>query len=292
MTKETIRAAACAGVGCRDGAAGRPPRRTVAGSRLCVSCRKRLARDLESLPGLYAECALHLDGGSDRRRERTSGGPLPGMPFNAAAAEVRSSVLLVLAGWAGVVNQERGISPPPRAVAPMAAFLLRHAAWLAAHEAAGDLSEEITQLVHTARRVIDPDPARTVPVGDCVESGCGGTLTAAVGADRSGRPPAEIMCDADGEHRWTGRQWLQLSRLMAARTRGPAPDGPPAHPEQEEPVRWFSAAEIARLWNIPPGTVYRHASQQRWRRRKNSQSRAYYHDADVRRTLSPSPRTA
>ncbi|MGK5548849.1 hypothetical protein ACSNOH_29570 [Streptomyces sp. URMC 127] len=260
----------CRGAGCRAREAagrGRQHRRSaVAPALLCAACRARLGLELMRLPGLYEECALAL-GASGPRREKVSGGPLPGMPFNATAADVRAAVMGVLGAWAALVVQERGAAAPRRDAAALSRFLLQHVGWLAAHPAAGEFSEEVARVVRRARRVIDPDAARQVAVGGCVEPGCTGSLTATVRA-RAPHEPAEITCDADAAHHWLGHQWLQLSRRAA-----------------RPGTRWISAADIARLWGIAPGSVYRHASQSQWRRRTRA-GRTYYHETDVQRTLA------
>jgi hypothetical protein len=226
--------------------------------------------------------------------EKTSGGPLPGMPFNSGAAEARSAIMAVLSCWATLVVEERGLTGPRRAVAPLAGFLARHADWLAAHEAAGDASAEVAQLVRRAHGVIDPATSRRIPIGDCVEPGCSGGLTAVV-RPRQPQLPATITCTADPSHHWVGHEWLQLSRRIGAaasagsegtagaEAAGTAPESRPADAAPAE--RWVTAADIARLWAMPPGSVYRHASTQKWRRRSRS-GRTYYHAADVCETLN------
>ncbi|GAA3394612.1 hypothetical protein [Streptomyces roseoviridis] len=289
----------CAGAGCvRREAAGRARRPAAAASRLCLDCHERLVRDLNRLPELYEECARHLDGsGGDRGLEKTSGGPLPGMPFNLRAADVRTSILAVLSGWAGLVLEERGLAGPRRAVGPLVHFLTRHGSWLAAHDAAGEVSAEVAQLVRRALGVIDPATSRRIAVGECVEPGCSGALTAVV-RPRQPQLPATITCGADSSHHWVGHEWLQLSRRIGAATAGasradeegggtgtaavPARTGTVTDLDAE--VRWMTAADIARLWDMPPGSVYRHASTQKWRRRSRN-GRTYYHAGDVYETL-------
>ncbi|MER7670885.1 hypothetical protein ABTY61_20790 [Kitasatospora sp. NPDC096128] len=272
----------CAGVACRGAEdAGRARRLAAAGSRLCPACGDRLLAELRRLPRLYEECGLRL-GGPEQSHERTSGGPLPGMPFNTAAAEARSSILAVLRAWASLVVDERRVGVPRGSTAGLVDFLLPHSGWLTAHSAAGELSEEVAALVRRARRVIDPSPARRVTVGGCVEADCSGGLTA-VPQDRRPGLPAEISCDAVPSHRWPAEEWLMLSRLLAQRGSG-APASTVAAAAGQDDVRWVSAGQIARLWGIAPGSVYRHASEQQWRRRA-ARGRTYYHDADVRRTL-------
>ncbi|MFJ9982326.1 hypothetical protein [Streptomyces cyaneofuscatus] len=290
---------ACAGAGCRRRETARA---AVAGTVLCLSCRDRLVRELRELPALYEECARRLDISADRERDRVSGGSLPGLPLNTAAVEARSAIVSVLASWSAAVAQERGVAAPPRVVARLAGFLLRHAQWLAAHTAAGELSREVARLGRDAARVIGLGANRRLAIGDCVEEGCLGRLTATVRPDQPG-VPAQITCDAAAGHRWLGHQWLELSRLLGVR-KNPAEAGEGTAAEAGEVsvdglpavarvprTRWFSAADVSRLWNIPSGSVYRHASQQQWRRR-SEQGRTYYHDADVHKTLSALRRTA
>ncbi|GAA2427670.1 hypothetical protein [Streptomyces macrosporus] len=264
----------CPGSGCRapdDRGAERP--RTTAGGRLCPACRSRLAADLRRTPRLYDACGRVLGGGRAEPRERTSGGRYPsGMPFNTAAFEVRSAILGVLSSWTALVTEERGVTPPPRAVPELAAFLVRHLDWLAAHRAAGDLADEVGLLVRRARRLADPDPVRRVRIGRCAEPGCAGTLTARLGSDAPGA--AEIRCDADTAHRWAGHEWSRLGRRLHRGEPGAAA-GRPA---------WLTADEISRLWGIPSGSVYRLASERGWSRRRRG-GRTYYDETEVRDAL-------
>ncbi|RAY12600.1 hypothetical protein DPM19_23660 [Actinomadura craniellae] len=186
------------------------------------------------------------------------------MPFNTAAADCRSAIVGVLSSWSALVADERGVAPPRRAAPHLGTFLRRHLDWLARHPGAGDFAAEVAALERAAHRVTSPDPTRRLPVGPCVEPRCTGSLTALVTRDR--HRPAEIRCDADPAHTWTGHEWLALG------------DRPTEAP------RWLSPADIECLWDIPRGSVYRLASEQRWRRHRRA-GRAYYAAADVQRTL-------
>ncbi|MEU9310333.1 hypothetical protein [Streptomyces sp. NPDC048256] len=251
----------------------------MAGSRLCAACVIGLTNGLARLPRLYDECGLLL-GGTDRPRERTSGGgSSPGLPFNTAAAEARSVILGVLRSWAGLVVGERIVSVPRDTVAGVVEFLIRHAGWLAAHEAAGELSEEVARAVRRAGYVIDPSPGRGMQVGTCVIADCEGLLTAAVRVDPAD-PSVEISCAAVTSHRWSAQEWMARSRgASEGRTERPAGPARPA-----PTVRWLSARDISLLWGVPSGSVYRHASEQRWRR-STGKGRTFYHEDDVLRSL-------
>jgi hypothetical protein len=265
--------ALCTGTGCRrPRETGRVRRRVaVVGSRLCRACRDEFAAGLESLPGLYHECEYRL-GGSDRSWGNTPGSiAMPGIPFNAAAAHARARILSVLGSWSGMVAEERRVSAPERSVAALAAFLGRHVDWLAAHIAAAEATDEVAQLVRTARRVAYPNLVRRVALGGCVETGCGGELVAFVYPHEP--LPAEIRCDVDPHHSWPEQHWLHLSQRMGT-----------AFPMATTTTRWLSAADISRLWGIPAGSVYRLASEQQWRRRTQAR-RTYYHEVDVRHTF-------
>ncbi|MFF3333596.1 hypothetical protein ACFYWX_29270 [Streptomyces sp. NPDC002888] len=265
-TRTAASSASCVGSDCRGrAAAGRSRRIAAPGSHLCAVCRDRLVAEVRQLPYLYEECGRRLSG-TDQPRERTSGGPLPGMPFNAAASEARSAILGALRSWAGLVVEERRSGTSRDTVPVLAALLMRHADWLAAHGAASDVCEEISALVRRSRRVIDPEPLSRVAIGTCVETDCSGELTAMVRPQQSHRP-AEIVCDRNPSHHWLGHEWLQLSRRLA-----------------QEKTRWLTAPDIARLWGIAPGSVYRHASERSWRRQSRT-GRTYYHESDVRDTL-------
>ena len=272
--RTTAVGALCTGIGCRQRhETGRVRRRVLAGSRLCGACWNEFAGGLESLPGLYNECGRRL-GGFDRPRGNAAGsGPTPGMPFNAAAADVRARILSVLGSWSGMVAEERRVTAPERSVGAVVTFLGRHVDWIAAHPAAAEATDEVAQLVRAARRVAYPNPVHRVAIGGCVEVGCGGELVAFVHPHEP-LLPAEIRCDADPCHRWLEHHWVQLSHRM-----GRAPSIATA-----TTTRWLSAADISRLWGIPPGSVYRLASEQQWRRRYQAR-RTYYHEGDVLQTF-------
>ncbi|MEO3975083.1 hypothetical protein [Streptomyces sp. CAU 1734] len=278
--------APCHGEDCRSGRTdGRAPRRPAPGSLLCHPCRDRLDAALAELAHLYRECGRMLGGRAPGSlRERTTGGELPGLPFNAAAADARTRMISVLGSWSGLVAQQRRLTSPPRTIDGLTAFLRRNTDWLAAHSAAAEATHEIARLVTAGQRAAFPDPARSIRLGTCPQPRCTGALTLEL---RTRERPAnpEIACDADPGHRWTTDQWSALSHRMDQS----------AHPAGTAPAeRWLTAADISRLWNTPPGTVYRLASQERWRRHTRA-GRAYYSESDVRacftRRAAPRPDT-
>ncbi|MEN8655975.1 hypothetical protein ABCR94_36770 [Streptomyces sp. 21So2-11] len=281
----TVVNALCRGEDCLRGADGAALRnRAVAGLRLCRVCRERLSVRLRELPGLYVECERALGGSAPTGlREKTSGGPLPGMPFNTAAADVRTSIVATLVAWSGLVAEERGLAAPRRAVPPMVEFLCLHGDWLSAHPAAAEATEEVARLVRTARRVTRQDAPRRVLIGLCVEQDCSGELSAYVSGGRTAAPPTEIRCGTNAGHAWPGHLWTQLSRSLRRTS-------PPGAAERPEPSgapaeQWLTAADVSRLWRTPIGTVYRLASDNQWRRRSRA-GRTYYSEADVHACFS------
>lgn len=283
MIQGSIRTAAtgvlCAGIGCwRRHEDGHTRRRVAAGWQLCRPCRDNFAAGLEKLPGLYHECGRLL-GGSDPSQDRTSGGPMPGIPFNAAAADVRASILGVLGSWSGMVVEERRVTAPRRTASALAKFLGKHVDWMVAHVTAAEATDEVAQLVQSARRVAYPNPVRQVSIGPCVEAGCAGELVAVVHPQEP-LLPAEIRCNFDPCHSWLEHQWMQLSHRISMAPCSTMPA-----------TRWLSAGDISHLWSIPAGSVYRLASEQRWRRRSQAR-RTYYHESDVLQSFSQrKPRT-
>ncbi|WP_244417595.1 hypothetical protein [Streptomyces hygroscopicus] len=197
------------------------------------------------------------------------------MPFNGAAADVRSAILTTLGSWSGLVAEERQIEAPPRSVDALAAFLVQQARWLAAHPAVADATGEIARLSRAARRVTQPAVQRRVSVGVCVTVGCRGELAAHVRGQ--GRGDVEVVCDADANHRWPGHAWTELRRRM--QQPGPAAAAGP-HAE-----RWLSVVDISRLWGLSTGSVYRLASERQWRRRRDA-GRVRYAESDVHDSLS------
>jgi hypothetical protein len=142
------------------------------------------------------------------------------MVLNEAAVDVRSTIVVILASWAALVVDERGVvGPGQRDIRWMVSFLLQHVDWLAAHPAALDFVSEIVELGQVAREVIHPNPVLRLELGPCAQSGCGQMVRAVVRADDEVSPP---LVGCDGGHVSSPRQWLLLGRRMARARREPA----------------------------------------------------------------------
>lgn len=96
---------------------------TTPGRRICDACLRRLHRDLTALPTLYAAC--------DR-------------------PETRTAMQAVLTSWAALVATEWRVPAPAPTVPALAAFLDRHANWLASHGGADLLVDDAAELVDAA----------------------------------------------------------------------------------------------------------------------------------------------
>ncbi|MFG2193345.1 helix-turn-helix domain-containing protein [Streptomyces sp. NPDC048639] len=274
----------CEGVHCRKASASgavRHGERPLLGTRLCSSCLGAMARTLTSLPALHEECGRVLGGSGQRRLERSPGRTTPGMPLNTAAVEAREAMMRVLASWSGLVVDERGTSVPRRDVRVLAAFLLRHVDWLAGHSAVAELTAELERLLAFAGRVVEPPQVQRMVIGACAREGCGGTLSTYAGPRRNGPEDTRIVCTAEPDHNWAMHEWVSLGRRSPVAGSPKATDGRPAAGR----TLWLRATDIAALWQVPRGTVYRLASEHAWRRGSRA-GKTYYHAEDVERSLA------
>ncbi|MCZ0973022.1 hypothetical protein O1L55_19810 [Streptomyces albulus] len=179
--------------------------------------------------------------------------------------------MTTLASWSGLVAQERGVAAPARTVPALARWLVEHLEWLAAHPAAGEFSAELHRWVRAARRVTSSGAVRRVPLGTCVEPGCGGTLVARTGARRRGGG------DPVRRRRRAPVGGVRVG-AVAGRMTPPGTGG-------TRRTHWVSPQDVSRIWRVSLGSVYRLASENAWGRRRVG-GRSHYDEADVRRTLS------
>lgn len=284
---------ACARAGCAipgrhrvehppdDACRGCLPALAQDGLRLCPLHTTRIATDALRCAELDHEIELVL-AAPDRPGERTSGTANHGTELNPRAVDMRAEIRHTLVAWARLIHEERGIGLPPDNLDAIAAYLATHHQWLSAHrDLAGDCSDELSSLQRRAWNVAYPSGARVFPVGPCVEDGCGGTIRVVLRAADSSIP-SELVCDTDPHydgcecgncppHRWPYSQtnWRRLGNKIKQ--------------------RYLTPAEIAEQWSMPLGSVYRHASLNRWRRSEDGRRPALYLEEDVRATLDPVP---
>ncbi|MFD6425051.1 hypothetical protein [Streptomyces sp. NPDC060198] len=195
----------------RGGSSGEASR-TPSG-RPCRACADGIARNLAELPALHREIEYALGPTASGRFERVSGSRNVGIELDEEVCAVRAAMLGVLASWAGTVAGPGTGPAPDRAVAPLAAFLLRHLDLLLRHPAAGDLAEEIGALVADARRVLQPPVTRRITLGRCPRAGCASAVEASA-PGRDGAPPEDVRCRAG--HTWPAGDLLALRRSLSA----------------------------------------------------------------------------
>jgi hypothetical protein len=213
------------------------PARAADGSRLCPLDIRRLGENATKAAVLYDELALVLK--ATQPGGHTSTKPGPGGPPRDAVVEQRATIRHVLVSWCRLISEERGIALPgdwlimrlPRGVQgpwnrewvvndttpAHAAYIARHAEWLAACDYADEAADELAGLANRAYGLAYPSGTRRVEVGPCPL--CDGTLTAIVRAT-DGVLPSEVVCDRDEDpHRWAADQWRHLDRLVMAKRR-------------------------------------------------------------------------
>ena len=220
----------CDGEDCR----GCQPRPAADGLRLCLVDAERIGTDATTTADLYDELAhsvMPSGGTSGQPIGRSSDGPP--VPRDKVVA-IRTEIRHVLVSVCRMVGEDRGIQLPADEVSAMGAYVAKHATWLAAHGAAGEVADELGSLRRRAWSVAYPNGTKVVEVGPCPNhdysrptekdtSGvadwprCPGTLRAIMRPRDEGLLPSEVVCDADPEHRWASSEWRQLDRLVSGR---------------------------------------------------------------------------
>jgi hypothetical protein len=252
-----------------DGCRGCLPALAQDGLRLCPLHTTRIATDALRCAELDHEIEQVL-ASSGQAGERTTGTADHGTVINERAVDTRRDIRAVLVSWCKLVTEERGHTRPPNNLDAIAAYLAANNKWLSAHPAAGDCSGELADLQRRAWSVAYPTGARIWTVGPCPAPGCDSTIKVVLRASDS-VVPSELVCDADPPHRWPYSQtaWRRLGHQINE--------------------RYLSPAEVAERWTMPLGSVYRLASEYRWRRTQDGRRPALYLAEDVRATLDSRP---
>lgn len=177
----------------------------IGGTRLCAGCVNQVMQELLALPELYEQCGSILVRQCRPGTERVRGsGPGP-VNLNHAALSARDDIMVILASWASLVVDERGLLVRPRRDATsLSKFLIAQLEWLADHQAAADVVAEIHDVFDAAVDAVDPGSAMNVVVGRCEQRGCQG-VTRVAARGRSALD-YQIRCAYSNE-------WLPLSQL-------------------------------------------------------------------------------
>jgi hypothetical protein len=179
---------------------------------------ERVRRDLAEVPELYRRCESLLVRFPPAFAQRVAGGGRTGLVLDEGVTEARRDLVAVLASWAGLVADERGVRRPGRDAGELAAFLAVHLDWLLAHPAGSCFAAELRDAAAAAREVSRSGPGAGVELGPCVAEGCEHVMVAArvsSSASPSSCSGLEVRCAAG--HAWAPRQWLRLARELEGR---------------------------------------------------------------------------
>jgi hypothetical protein len=167
---------------------------------------------LTNLPQMYQACEDELAVHGQNPVKVTGSRRSTGICLNEEAMDVRGNVVGVLASWRDMIAEERGVSGPKgRDVRKLALFIEAYLDWLATHCVAGDFAEEITGLVRSVKRVLNPAQVRTIDIAPCPWEGCGQMVRASISTVERRLPP-QVSCGAG--HTWQPGEWLNLSRQV------------------------------------------------------------------------------
>lgn len=188
------------------------PRPAVGQAYLCHICWQRMEHSIAELPNLHDELQQWLQPGTGGSDPVSRKGHDPNLQLNFAVADLRNRIPGVLASWARLVSEDRGVHAPAGINPPsLAAFLTTHVGWLAHQPFGNEAAQEFRELHGRARAMAYPDGRRSFPIGECVFGDCLGVLhaTLAEPGDNS-----HITCDHNDEHTWPEHRWLFLGRWI------------------------------------------------------------------------------
>lgn len=145
-------------------------------------------------------------------------------PAPIGALSTRRWVCEVLASWCRLVAEERDLRPDLDTgdAEAMAGWLMIHADWLAHHEAARDVTGEVSNAADKCDAIARNVRRHRFPIAPCVEHGttdlgervaCDGTLKAYIRTDDD-LLPSVVACDADPDHSWSAGAWHALGRRL------------------------------------------------------------------------------
>lgn len=190
---------------------------------LCDGCRRELDRALKELPDHLIDLHDALtqqvklgEGLAVKLFAKAYDRPLP---FNVAASDLAATVRLRLRGWVMDIHETHGEKPlPANNPAAMAKWLRWRMDLLAAHPAALEIFDEITEAYNDVRRLVDIPPTRArFEVGPCPETDptdgaqCQGQVWAYFPTDPTER--ARMQCRECGTS-WLPEQWYRAGRRI------------------------------------------------------------------------------
>lgn len=181
---------------------------------LCWYHRNRLAVDARDAAELYDELLdlAALGTGSGDSGQRVRGGEEKlGLDLDPRLVDVRDDIAGVLASWCSIIVERRRPPVIPETVRGYAMLIGRHASWLAGHEAAGDVSSELSDLVVVAGALVQRDQEQSVRTLDgLVCPTCSGPVRAIMRRSTS-LVASRMACELDDGHQWLPHEWAELA---------------------------------------------------------------------------------
>lgn len=200
------------------------PRQADDGVYLCRLHKDLIGPDALTIALRYADLGRVLTASTSALGDIVSGSKKEtGLQLNDRAAEMRAIIKHRLVAIVKMISEERGFALPEDRVPALARYIAANATWIAAHAAAGELSDELSDTAGEAFRLIQPTGARKYqlkdpqgqPVGckEIVEEDlpCPGTLWTVLRRTDS-LLPSELACDHDGEHFVPADKWMSFGR--------------------------------------------------------------------------------
>lgn len=203
------------------------PRQAADGLYLCEIHDRVIGEDALVTALRYTDLGRILTGGSQALGDIVSGTKTSvGLELNERAAEMRAIIKHRLVAIVKMISEERGLPLPADRVPDLARYIAKHSRWLAAHSAAGDISDELAETASEAFHIAHPTGARRYQLKDpdgqavkCPESvddgeACPGSLWTILRRTDS-LLPSELACDHDNDHYVPADQWMTFGRKWA-----------------------------------------------------------------------------
>jgi len=229
---------------CPQGCDAEPPQGVI----LCHGCKRKLEGFLADCESLRQELVVTLTrqdtiGPAAEKTKKLAATDSP-FPYNAAASAALDGLKATLVSWVLCIADEQGVWLPADSIAALSSWLVVRINYLARHEAAGEILDEMRQVTKWATSAINlPRDRGRVHVGPCPElepsddpdavngmTPCPGEVTAFFPTDPDLRPV--MMCLHEGcthgERIWPAEQWARLGERILTK--------------KGETVTWESAA--------------------------------------------------
>jgi hypothetical protein len=186
---------------------------------ICGRCERITSHHLGDMEAHRAELEITLTRQA-RLTAPTEGSRSANTPlgYQELASDLLGALRATLASWCRLVHDEISSTwPNADTVAAMALFLEHHLRELRKHEAAGELVDEIRQLVVRVMACIDyPEDRARIYVGLCPEETqdgrCVGQLSLHLPYANDGKRPS-VQCVVCGTV-WYAEQWTRLGSRM------------------------------------------------------------------------------